>query len=340
MYLSYVNNLINYSLYIIIKIYGFKEIYDYYLMEKIIAKFLSENYVQDNKFKYNYSEDFIKWYLDDESLYECIYNNDELIGFVCGKKINISLFKKQSTIAEIDFLCVKKDERNKKLCPLLINKIQKKFNDINIYEAIFTSEHNYPNKVTHCDYYVRFINIKKLIDINYINIDKKYNLLFELPKIKGNKILAEITNYKECLNLYNKYYNKFDCYEIFNEASFIKRFDNPHIKIFGLVENNKIIDFISYYTIDINVIDKNIITKDGFLYYYTNNSNNLHKMISLLLHKLKEDNIDSFIALDIMENNEDILLDLKFINKKSNYNYYFFQNNINIKNNLMAKILF
>ncbi len=63
-------------------------------------------------------------------------------------------------------------------------------------------------------------------------------------------------------------------------------------------------------------------------------------MIALLLHKLKEDNIDTFIALNIMENNDDIMLDLKFINKKSNYNYYFFQNNNNIKNNKMAKILF
>ncbi len=311
-------------------------------MEKIIAQFLSDNYVEDNKFRYNYSEDFIKWYLDDDSLNICSYDdNEELIGFICGKKINVSLFGKPLQMAEIDFLCIKKGERNKKLCPLLINKIQKKFNDININEAIFTSEHNYTNQITHCNYYIRFINTKKLFEINYIN-----NLLnekqYELPKIKGSKSLIKITNYIECLDLYNKYYNKFDCYEIFNEKSFIKRFDNPHIKIFGLVENNKIIDFISYYCIDIKVINNinNISTKDGYLYYYTNNSNNLHKMISLLLHKLKEDNVDSFIALDIMENTEDIMLDLKFINKKSNYNYYFFQNNVNIKNNMMAKILF
>jgi hypothetical protein len=100
------------------------------------------------------------------------------------------------------------------------------------------------------------------------------------------------------------------------------------------------IDFISYYTIDINVIISNQITKDGYLYIYTNNSNNLHRMISLLLHKLKENNVDSFIALNIMENTLDIMEDLKFINKKSNYNYYFFQNNKEINNNKMAKIIF
>jgi glycylpeptide N-tetradecanoyltransferase len=303
---------------------------------KNIANFLSNNYVEDNKFRYNYSEDFLKWYIDEDSKHICIYDNNELIGFICGKKINMILNGEQKIIAEIDFLCVKKNNRNKKLCPLLIDRIKKKFNDIGIFEAIFTSEHNYPNKITHCDYYIRFINPKKLYEIGYINIE----INLELPKIKGNKSLIQITNYNECLDLYNKYYKRFECYEVFDEISFIKRFNNNHIKIYGLVENNKIIDFISYYTIDINVITTNKITRDGYLYVYTNNSNNLHRMISLLLYKLKEDNVDSFIALNIMENTNDIMEDLKFINKKSNYNYYLFENNNEIKNNMMAKILF
>ena len=125
-----------------------------------------------------------------------------------------------------------------------------------------------------------------------------------------------------------------------NWKNSFKRFNNNHIKTFILIENNNILDFISYYSIDINIIKSNETTKDGYLYYYTNNSNNLHKMISLLLHKLSEDNIDSFIALDIMENNIDILEDLKFIKKNSNYNYYFLINNNKINNNKMAKILF
>jgi glycylpeptide N-tetradecanoyltransferase len=321
-----------------------KKLFIYYLMNKI-AVFLSENYVENNKYRYNYSEDFLTWYLDEDSLIDNIYNQDELIGFICGKKVNMILNGEKQIMAEIDFLCIKKDNRNKKLCPTLINNIKQKFNNIGIYNAIFTSEHNYPNKITHCDYYIRFINIKKLYDIGYININDEKN--FELPKIKGNKKLIKIDNEKElleCFDLYNKYYKRFDCYEDFNNVSFIKRFNNKHINIFGLVENNKIIDFISYYTIDINVINTNKISTDGYLYIYTNNSNNLHRMISLLLHKLKENNIDSFIALNIMENTEDIMNDLKFINKKSNYNYYFFQNNNNINNNIsnnkMAKILF
>ena len=319
-----------------------KKLFIYYLMNKI-AEFLSENYVEDYKYRYNYSEDFLTWYLDEDSLTECIYyqdNQDELIGFICGKKINMILHGEQKIMAEIDFLCVKKDNRNKKLCPTLINNIRQKFNNIGIHDAIFTSEHNYPNKITHCDYYIRFINIKKLYDIGYINFNDETR--FELPKLKGTKKLIKIDNIQliECFDLYNKYYKHFDCYEDFNDVSFIKRFNNKHIHIYGLVENNKIIDFISYYTIDINVINTNKISTDGYLYIYTNNSHNLHRMLILLLHKLKENNIDSFIALNIMENNIDIMDDLKFVNKKSNYNYYFFQNSNNIDNSKMAKILF
>ena len=323
-----------------------KKLFIYYLMNiNIIAKFLSENYVEDNKYRYNYSEDFLKWYLDNDSLIDCIYNNNELIGFICGKKIHMILNGEQIIMAEIDFLCVKKNNRNNHLCPTLINNIKQKFNKIGIYNAIFTSEHNYPNKITHCDYYIRFINIKKLYDIGYINININNDEQFKLPKIKGNKKLIKIENdieLYECFDLYNKYFKRFDCYEQFNNTTFIERFNNNHINIFGLVENNKIIDFISYYTIDINVINTNNITTDGYLYIYTNNSNNLHRMISLLLYKLNDANVDSFVALNIMETNDDIMDDLKFINKKSNYNYYLFQNNniSNISANKMAKILF
>jgi glycylpeptide N-tetradecanoyltransferase len=300
----------------------------------IIANFLSENYVEDKKFRYNYSAEFIKWYLDEDSIHVGIYNN-ELIGFICGKKINICLNGEIKNIAEIDFLCVKKDTRNNKLCPILINEIKNKFNNIGIFDAIFTSEHNYPNQIVHSDYYIKLINTDKLYNVGYINC----KIPLYLPKIKGNKQLQKITDYQKCFELY-KYFKRFECYEIFSIETFIKRFNNNHINIFGLIENNIIIDFISYYTIDINVINNNINIRDGYLYYYTNNSNNLHKMLSLLIHKLKEDNIDSFIALDIMENTNDIMEDLKFIKKNSNYNYYFFNKHNKIKNNMMAKILF
>ena len=302
----------------------------------LISTFLSDNYVEDKKFRYNYSYEFMKWYLDEDSINVGFFENDELIGFICGKKLNISLNNKEELICEIDFLCVNKNHRNNKLCPMLINEIHKQFNNIGIYEAIYTSEHNYNNQITHSDYFVRIINAKKLYEIGYIN----YNISYDLPKIKGNKHLIKINDYIKCFDLYNKYYKRFDCYEIFNQEIFIKRFNNNHIKTFVLIENNIILDFISYYSIDITVLNSSNITKDGYLYYYTNNSNNLHKMISLLLYKLKEDEIDSFIALDIMENNVDILEDLKFIKKNINYNYYFLQNNNKIKNNKMAKILF
>lgn len=309
----------------------------------IIANFLSNNYVEDKKFKYNYSVDFIKWYLNnnDITITVGILQNNELSGFICGKKINLMLENKNINIAEIDFLCIKKDVRNNKLCPLLINEIRKEFNKLNIYDAIFTSEHNYKNNVTHCDYYIRIINPTKLYEIGFINYLNEN--IYELPKIKNNKNLIKLINnddYIKCFNLYNKYYSKFDCYEIFNEQSFINRFNNEHIITFGLIENNIIIDFISYYFINIDVINSDKKTTDGFLYYYSNNSNSLHKMILLLLHKLKENNIDSFVALDIMENDYDIMKDLKFIKKNSNYNYYFFQYNKQINNKKMAKILF
>ena len=307
-----------------------------------ISTFLSVNYVEDIKFRYNYSAEFIRWYIIN-SIHIGLYINDELIGFICGKKINLFI-KKELTIAEIDFLCIKKSHRNKQLCPVLLNKLKEEFNKIGIYNAIFTSEHKYPNQITNANYFIRLINPKYLYEIEYINSIPKN---IDLPKIKGSKILIKLESYNDfikCFELYKKYTINFECYELFTEVDFIERFNNNYIKTFALVNdniNNNIIDFISYYYIDINVLKQNKKTKDGYLYIYSNNSNNLHKMISLLLYKLKEDNIDTFIALDIMENNT-VLENLNFIYKQSNYNYYLFDNHTinNINNHKMAKILF
>ena len=191
----------------------------------IISQFLSNNYVEDdnNKFRYNYSPEFLSWYLND-TINISVYN-DELIGFICGKKINLCLNKNNITIAEIDFLCIKKDYRNNKLCPILLNKIKEELNKINIYDAIFTSEHKYPNQLSHANYYIKFINPEYLFNIGYINCIPKINE----QKTKGNKSLVRLEkeeDYIKCFELYNKYIINFDCYELFNEKTFIERFKN------------------------------------------------------------------------------------------------------------------
>ncbi len=305
-----------------------------------VCAFLSENYIEDNKFRYNYTIDFLK----DYNINSGIIFNDEIVGFICGKIINLMLHNKEKLTAELNFLCVSKKYRNKQYCPLLINDIKNKFILLGVEDAIFSSEFTFPNSITHIDYYIHFLNVKKLIEIEYINTKASINQIeehYKIPKLKPSKkelILVDNNNINKCFELYNTYFKQFDCYEKFTIDSFTKQFINDHIKTYILIENNIILDFISYYTIDALVLKQNIKTTDAYLYYYSNMSNNLYRMILMLIILCNSKNIDSFIALNIMDNN--VFDDLKFIKKQTNFNYYLFINNIKIKNHKLAKILY
>ena len=323
-----------------------------------VYEFLKENYIEDdnNKYRYDYKLDFLQWYnnINNNNNYYNIsinYNNN-IVGFISGKLINLIINKHVEKTAEINFLCISKQHRSKQLCPLLINELKKQFDIININEAIFTSDTklNYYNNISHVDYFVKVLNIKKLIECKYINTSTSLQVLenaYKLPKLKlGNKQLIKLDNnnaskyIEKCFNLYNKYFEQFDCYEYFNIDEFYKHFINNYINIYVLIEYDKVIDFISYYTINSIVLMNNYNIHDSYLYYYSNISNNFHKMILMLLYKLVENNIDTFIALNIMENNNDTLDGLSFIKKSTNFNYFLFKNSIKIPNNKIAKILF
>ena len=339
--------------------YTFTSITDYTL----ISNLLRDNYVEstNNTFRFNYKPEFIEWYLTiNTSISIGIKDTcDNIIGFICGRLIYIMLYGKEIKSAEINFLCLDKKIRNNKLCPILINEITKEFNKIGIYEAIYTSEHLYNNNNMHIianvSYYIRLLNIKKLVDIEYIKtstsidqLNKLYKII--LPKSKLKLIKLTNINVEKCFELYNTYYKQFDCYDVFTLDIFEKIFISEHINTYILINNDTILDFISYSIIDVSVVKKTntkyFNTIDSYMYYYTNVSNNLKIMIELLLPILKENSIDTFKALNIMDNTNEIFSDLKFINEKSNSYYYLFSNNIlNFNNNVFnnnkfAKILF
>ncbi len=320
---------------------------------KEISEFLKYNYVENkkNEYRFNYTTEFIFWYLNClKSIAIGIMHNNILVGFISARYIKVSINKQLEDQVEINFLCVKKNERNNRLCVFLIQQMKILNMTDGIFQGIFTSENKYYYLLSSVKYYSRMINIKHLYDIKYIKSNNTLNELenhYSLPKIKGSKQLIKLTRndvnfYDKFYELYNKYVSKFTVHEIFTKENFINSFNNEHVITFVLVENGNVLDFISYYYINISLTkNPDEYMKDGYLYYYTNNSNNLYKMFQLLLYKLKEDNIDSFLALNIMDTESSMLEDMKFIKDINDFNYALVINiELNIQPYKLAKILF
>lgn len=79
-------------------------------------------------------------------------------------------------MVEINFLCVHKKLRSKRVAPVLIREITRRVNLTGIFQAVYTAGIVLPKPVSTCTYWHRSLNPKKLIEVsktrkkNLINI--------------------------------------------------------------------------------------------------------------------------------------------------------------------------
>ena len=97
---------------------------------------LNENYVEDddNMFRFDYSIAFLQWALTAPGYYQDWHvgvrnaANGKLLAFITGIPAHIRVHGNQMMAAEINFLCVHKKLRSKRLAPVLIKEITRRVN--------------------------------------------------------------------------------------------------------------------------------------------------------------------------------------------------------------------
>lgn len=77
-------------------------------------------------------------------------------------------------MAEINFLCVHKKLRTKKLAPLLIKEITRRVNLKKIWRAVYTAGVVVPSPFTTSTYHHRNLNPKKLVEVGFTALPKNY----------------------------------------------------------------------------------------------------------------------------------------------------------------------
>lgn len=89
-------------------------------------------------------------------------------------------------MAQVDFLCIHKAYRTKKLTTLLFNEITRRVNLKDKWQAIFGAGKNVPTPFCRASYYQRPLNPKKLMEINFSSLANQNQALaiklFSLPE--------------------------------------------------------------------------------------------------------------------------------------------------------------
>jgi len=125
---------------------------------KEVYTLLNENYVEDddNMFRFDYSIDFLRWSLQPPGYYKTwhvgvrVTKSKMLVGFITGVPSKISIYKKEIKMAEINFLCVHKKLREKRLAPVLIMEVTRRVNLEGIWQAVYTAGRLLPKPVASC----------------------------------------------------------------------------------------------------------------------------------------------------------------------------------------------
>merc|ERR1719258_319054 len=195
-----------------------------------IYTLLNENYVEDDDsmFRFDYSIPFLRWaltppgYLKTLHLGVRVKANQKLVGFITGIPAKILVHDQAVNMVEINFLCVHKKLRAKRLAPVLIKEITRRVNKENVWQAVYTAGVVLPRPVSECRYYHRSLNPKKLIDVGFSHLGPRMTMartikLYKVPdqpQLSGMREMQE-KDTNRVFELVSGYLNKFSLHPEF-----------------------------------------------------------------------------------------------------------------------------
>lgn len=250
---------------------------------------------------------------------------------------------------EVNLLCIHPKLRNKRLTPVLIQELTRQFSLLGYSEGLYIASTYLPTPILTAKYYHKIINAKILCDTGFIKLDQNttINNVKKAHKmsdtfINENFKKMESTHLDEMYALFNVYMNRYNLHPLYTQDEFNFIFSNKLVTCYVLEnEQGNVTDFISYYTTQTTVLkmnDKHKFIRKGQLYYYTSINENPFNLIKDLLIVAKNNNIDVFDALDIMENSN-VIQELGFEEGTGVSHYYLYNRKIKPLKNIQCGMI-
>jgi len=292
---------------------------------------LSENYVEDDDsmFRFDYSVPFLRWALKPPNFLRMwhlgvrVKTNLKLVGFITGIPASIQVYDPVINMVEINFLCVHKKLRSKRLAPVLIKEITRRVNKQNIWQAVYTAGVVLPRPVSECRYYHRSLNPKKLIDVGFSHLGPRMTMartikLYKVPdkpQLPGMREMKE-KDVQRVFELVSSYLKKFPLHPEFT-ADEIGHWMLPREGVvYSYVRESaggEVTDVCSFYSLPSTILgnDKYNLLKAAYSYWNVATTVPMHELMYDALILAKQHDFDVFNALNVMENDL-FLKELKF----------------------------
>lgn len=305
---------------------------------------LTKNYVEDDDsmFRFDYSAPFLKWALQTPGHrpeWHCgvrADSNNRLLAFIGAVPQVVRVYDKTVKMVEINFLCVHKNLRSRRVAPVLIREITRRVNITGIFQAAFTAGIVIPKPVSVCRYYHRSLNPRKLIDVRFSHLSQKMTMartikLYKLPEETATRNLREMTpaDVPQVFKLLTNSLKQYSLAPVFTDD---KELAHALIPRKGVVysyvaenHNGKITDLVSFYSLPSTVMGhtNHKAIYAAYLFYYVAGSVSVKQLLNDALIMANKEKFDVFNALDLMHN-EKVFADLKFGKGDGNLQYYLY----------------
>ena len=313
------------------------------VQRKELFEFLRDNYAThaENDFRYAYPEEFLEWafhspgYIPEWIVSVRFGPKKKIVGFIAGTPITIHINDEIHKIAAVDFLSVHHRLRGRNLAPVLIKEIIRRLAVINVFEAIYTAAEGIAQPYTLATYYHRMINIEKLVEINFTQIDRGETLesmkqKYYVPKINlpGFRKMEE-KDVPEVTVKLNEYQKQFIVGTVFTEEE-VRYMLLPKKGILEsfVVEDETTHEITAFFSLLLlpNSVLNNTKYKEFLgadFYYYFVKPSELLNVASAVIYAAAELGVDVITCMDIAENGK-IISQLNFVQGDATQDHYIF----------------
>ena len=262
---------------------------------KEVYKLLSLHYVEDDHamFRFNYSAVFFDWALKSPGWKKSWHIGVRakgpsrlLVATIFGIPIKLRIRQNVLDVVEINFMCVHKKLRSRRLAPVLIKEVTRRCHLEGVYQAIYTAGVVLPTPVGSCRYFHRSLDWLRLYEVGFSPLPPN---MTKTKMVARNQLPPKTStpgwrNMEEkdigpVFDLLSRYLRRFELAQEFTRAEvehwFLNRQQADRQVVWAFVvedKDGKITDFGSFYCLESSVIGemskKHEKIRAAYLYYY------------------------------------------------------------------------
>lgn len=305
-----------------------------------LYELLTNHYIEDDQamFRFHYSKNFFNWALKAPGWKDFWHvgvrarANKKLVACIFGVPIDLRIRAKTFRCAEVNYLCVHKKLRSKRLAPVMIREITRRFNLEGIYQAIYTAGIVLPSPVSTCRYFHRTLDFDKLYEVGFSRLPQgvspaRQRIRFRLPNTTSIDGFREMEP-KDIVpvgELLAKSLQRFDMAQVFSAEEIdhwllhregAKSDTDRVVWTYVVEKGGKITDFVSYYKLESTIIKQQAhnhkVIRAAYLYYYATEAafqddqevlkKRLNELVKDALIMAKKNKFDVVNALSLMDN--------------------------------------